>query len=197
MANCGKCVKCGKETELRCEKCKRSYYCSQECKLRGLNDGHEYICTPDFAEMLKLKFELEKTIRIPHESCWLSRSGSSFYVYDDDRRKFVRTVMVYKEPNVCVCCGNKVTYRGPLGDRVFRFKKDGVTVECYRCEECHDQNKTICPTTFQETQRCAKINHEKAIKFFLFIKQTEGDFNKLPKEIISVILRAFSKIKCH
>jgi len=191
----GNCVRCGMETNLCCENCKRTYYCSDFCQEND-SDFHHYICTPNLEDMLMLKFELERTTT---NFCWLSDGILTFCVQEDGLNKYFTTNIVHEDDNnkfICVCCGNRITYTGPLSDREFIFQKDDVVVFCYRCEECYSQEKIICHTTFRETEKCARMNKMRFIDFWLFASQKTGMFFTLPKEIVLMIFDMYSKLGC-
>ena len=203
-----KCVRCGLETVLCCKKCKRVYYCSSLCQREEWHRGHKYICTPKFEDMLKLKFELEKNDQedmfgknawYPYfpRTCFLSSTETVVNKVVNGERKYIDTKLKHGiMKNICVCCGEDVTYKGPLSERCFEFQKDGVAVTCYRCEKCHIEKRVICLETFRETKRCANINKNNAVPFLLSMTQTGGDFNVFPKEIVSLILGMYSKMVC-
>jgi len=193
----GICVRCGEDTLLRCNKCKRAYYCSSICQKAEWDSGHKYVCAPTLEEMLMLKFKLEKSFGY---NCWLSNNNAVFFIQENGERKYYATSLThraqYRVSRVCVCCGNDPRYTGGQIDKIFKFEKDGMTVCYHRCEECHLQEKVICETTFREPRKCSRMNKIRIIDFWMFVSQKNGEYHKVPKDIALLVFDLYSRLGC-
>ena len=139
---------CNRMGIIGCDICHMSH-CSIECKEKDIY--HKFFCKKEFCDSLKGLCFLYKF----KKECWgrLNMSDCGFF------RKYSKHVYSGLDYNDygCVVCRTKIPCCGPGHKTELSFVKYGNEVFGYRCDECYNDGKILCPVTFREMGRCGML----------------------------------------
>jgi hypothetical protein len=189
----GYCLYCKRNKALfTCQQCKRANYCSASCQSDAL-PHHIEMCVPRLGDMFQrmVGLHVKDEFMGPYKS-------SEIFLSHPNRDYLIKGECICCSlslpDNICVVCGERVRYSGPLKDREFIIKREGHLLSCYRCEECYVKERLICKNSLYDNQCCPYCHIDKVVCFMSLLSLINDSV--LPFDIIREICILFNKVKC-
>lgn len=176
---------------IRCKKCARIVYCSEECK--NNDKYHKYVCFKDLSEYIYAIIVLHKMGQCEHSQCKHSqckhgRIGSIMISYGLHNIKLNKslTLNINIAKDMCILCGNNI-YNNKNN---FVFYNDGFEIKYQKCNSCLNSKYSICSKKLINNVICSKNENNKIILTIMTMK------NYLIKDILNLLVNFLIKLKC-
>ena len=186
MTRCTVCISKKKKTE--CPKCKRIYYCSEECMTQDVN--HKYICREELKDYIDSIIYIHKYGQCQHNEC-LRPSGKNIILYYGQHNIRInnKIIMFQLASFICVICGSDIKKHDQKSNW---FNRDGYCVIYQRCNDCLEKNYYLCPSSLTNKITCV----DECIKKVVISIITMKHILFIPEDIKMIIIWFLIEMRC-